>query len=64
LIADASCELFAPYPCSDASEALPNYTAIDTNADDLIDTCQAFGLASCDTIGDFVGDTPCIVTPD
>lgn len=61
LIADASCELLADYACTGNGDVRAGYSAIDSNGDQLADTCVALDITVCDTVFDGAGDTPCII---
>ena len=59
--ADATCDLLPDYVCDSDTKVEPGYEPIDSDNDGTVDMCRAVGLTICDTTGDGVGDTPCIV---
>ena len=59
--AEGRCELLPDYACTDSTEARPGYEAIDSDGDGVVDLCSAIEVTFCDTTGDGLGDTACII---
>jgi hypothetical protein len=63
-VPDATCSLLRDYACTGEGAALPGYSAVDTNADEVTDTCTASGTTTCDTTGNGLSDTFCVIELD
>gem|GEM_PF-951391 len=59
--ADATCRLLDPYPCVRLADIKPGYEGVDLDGDGAIDRCVAIEMTTCDTTGDGLADTPCII---
>jgi hypothetical protein len=59
--ADATCTLLRPYECQEPDQVRPGYESVDTDLDGIPDLCIVVDTTTCDTTGDGLGDTPCII---